>query len=457
MLKKDDIVELTIEDVTHEGEGVGKIDGFALFVPKTVTGDVVKAKIISTKKSYGRALIEEIITPSPHRVEPRCEVYEDCGGCNLQHADYAHQLDIKRKLVSDAITRIGGFEDVPVHETLSAGSENYRNKMQAPVGIVEGKTVAGFYKNRSHDIVATENCTIQHSHNNHVLNNIIKAVREIGVPPYDEATGKGVIRHIMTRVGVATNQTMAVIVVTERSFPNKGDLVTKIRKLLPKLTTLVINVNSKKTNVILGEENQVIFGPGHILEISQGLTFKISPLSFFQVNPKGMELLYNKAVEYAKLTGEENVIDAYCGLGSISLFMAKKAKRVVGVEVVPQAVADANENAKLNDIENASFIEGKAEDILTDLATKDLYNDVVVLDPPRKGCEEALLEAIKKMAPDRVVYVSCNPSTLARDLKILCQDEDYKLEEVQPVDMFPHTGHVESVALLMRVKVNTMF
>ncbi|QNO15312.1 23S rRNA (uracil(1939)-C(5))-methyltransferase RlmD [Alkalicella caledoniensis] len=450
MLKKDDIVEIKIEDVTHEGEGVGKIDGFALFVPKTVTGDVVKAKVISTKKAYGRALIEEIITPSPHRVEPKCSVYDDCGGCNLQHASYEHQMQIKRKIVSDAIKRIGGFEDVPVHETLSADSENYRNKMQAPVGIIEGKTVAGFYKPRSHDIVETESCTIQHSHNNHILNNIVKAVRELEIPPYEEKTGKGTIRHIMTRVGVATNQTMAVIVVTDKTFHKKGDLVTKIRKLLPKLTTLVINVNNKKTNVILGEESQVVFGPGYIEEISQDITFKISPLSFFQVNPKGMELLYNKAVEYASLTGEENVIDAYCGLGSISLFMAKKAREVIGIEVVPQAVADANENAKINKIENVKFIEGKAEEIMVDLAEKGEYNDVVVLDPPRKGCEESLLVAIKRMAPEKVVYVSCNPSTLARDLKILCQNEDYKLEEVQPVDMFPHTGHVEVVCKLSR-------
>ena len=450
MLKKDDIVEIRIEDVTHEGEGVGKNDGFAVFVPKTVTGDVVKAKVISSKKSYARALMEEIITPSLYRVEPKCSVYADCGGCNLQHADYQHQLHIKRKLVSDAIKRIGGFEDVSVHQTLSAGSENYRNKMQAPVGIVDGKTVAGFYKQRSHDIVVTESCSIQHSYNNHILNNIVKAVREIEVPPYDETTHKGVIRHIMTRVGIATNQTMGILVVTERGFPQKGELVTKIRKLLPKLTTLVINVNNKKTNVILGEETQVIFGPGHIEEISQGITFKISPVSFFQVNPKGMELLYNKAVEYAALTGREKVIDAYCGLGSISLYMAKKAKRVVGIEVVAQAVADANENAKLNDIKNVSFIEGKVEEVMVDLMTKDLYSDVVVLDPPRKGCEESLLQAIKKMAPRRIVYVSCNPSTLSRDLKILCQDGKYKLKEVQPVDMFPHTGHVECCVLIER-------
>lgn len=451
MLNKGDIVEVKIEDVTHEGEGVGKLDGFTVFVPKTIGGDVVKAKIISAKKTYARALIEELITSSEHRVTPKCSVYDKCGGCNLQHSSYEHQLEIKRKIVSDAIKRIGGFEDVPIHETLSSDSENYRNKMQAPVGIVDGKTVAGFYMPRSHDIVETENCIIQHNHNNHILNNIVKAVRELKIAPYDEKQGKGIIRHIMARVGISTKQTMAVLVVTQKEFPKKEELVARIKKLLPNLTTLVFNINNYKTNVILGQEVEVVFGQGYIEEISKGIKFKISPLSFFQVNPKGMEILYNKAVEYAKLTGEEKVVDAYCGLGSISLYMAQKAKEVLGIEIVSQAVADANENAKTNNVDNAKFIEGKAEKVMMDLAEKGEYYDVVVVDPPRKGCEEALLEAIKRMAPERVVYVSCNPSTLARDLKILCQDEDYMLEKVQPVDMFPHTGHVETIVLMSRI------
>lgn len=450
MLNKGDIVEIKIDDVTHEGEGVGKVDGFTVFVPNTISGDVVKAEIISTKKTYGRGLVVEILTPSSNRVEPRCPIYHECGGCNLQHSSYEHQLEIKRKIVSDAIHRIGGFEDVTIHNTLSAGSDNYRNKMQAPVGIVEGKTVAGFYKPRSHDIVEMNNCLIQHSHNNHILNNIVKAIKELNIYPYEEKLHKGIVRHIMTRVGVATNETMAVIVVTKKEFPKKQELIAKIKKLLPKLTTLVFNINDKRTNVILGQEVEVVFGPGYIEEISQGIKFRISPLSFFQVNPKGMELLYNKAVEYAQLTGEEKVIDAYCGLGSISLFMAQKAKEVLGIEIVPQAVADANKNAEINGVKNVSFIEGKAEEVMEKLTQQREYYDIVVVDPPRKGCEETLLEAIKQMAPQRVVYVSCNPSTLARDLKILCQDGDYKLEQVQPVDMFPHTGHVETVCLLTR-------
>ncbi|SHK18566.1 23S rRNA (uracil1939-C5)-methyltransferase [Anaerobranca californiensis DSM 14826] len=452
MFQIGDNVLLTINDVTSEGEGVGKVEGFTVFVPKTVKGDVVKGKIISTKKTYARALLQEIIIPSENRVQPKCKIYDECGGCNLQHIEYQHQLEIKRKIVEDAICRIGGFNEIPVKHVLTAGSENYRNKMQAPVGFSDGRVIAGFYKPKSHEIVPTDNCIIQHQKGNEILKKVVQIINQLKIQPYDEREGKGIIRHIMSRVGINTGQTMLVLVVTTTDFPQKEGLVERIKKVLPDLTTLVFNINNKKTNVILGTENVVSFGKGHIEEISQGIKFKISPLSFFQVNPKGMEVLYQRAVEYAGLTGKERVIDAYCGLGSISLFMAKKAKEVLGIEIVPQAVRDAKENAKLNNIDNVTFIEGKAEDVMVDLAKKGEKYDVVVVDPPRKGCEASLLAAIKEIAPQRVVYVSCNPATLARDLKILCEEGMYTIKEVQPVDMFPHTSHVECVVFMSRVE-----
>ncbi|SES98239.1 23S rRNA (uracil(1939)-C(5))-methyltransferase RlmD [Anaerobranca gottschalkii] len=452
MFKKGEIITVTIEDVTSEGEGVGKVHGFTVFVPKTVKGDVVKGKIISTKKTYARALLQEIITPSEKRVKPKCLVYEECGGCNLQHADYGHQLEIKRKIVEDAISRIGGFQGISIKPLLTAGDENYRNKMQAPVGLIDGKVVAGFYKPKSHEIVPTDYCIIQHEKSNEILREVIEIVNDLAIQPYNETKGVGIIRHIMSRVGINTGQTMVVIVVTKMDFPQKDLLVERIKKALPNLTTLVFNINEEKTNVILGNENVVSFGLGYIEEIAQGIKFRISPLSFFQVNPRGMELLYKKAVEYAGLTGRERVIDAYCGIGSITLFMAKKAKEVLGIEVVPQAVKDAVENAKLNNIVNVSFIEGKAEDVMVKLANQGEHYDVVVVDPPRKGCDQSLLAAIKRIAPQRVVYVSCNPATLARDLKILCEEGLYQIKEIQPVDMFPNTSHVECVTLMSKVE-----
>ncbi|WP_350343267.1 23S rRNA (uracil(1939)-C(5))-methyltransferase RlmD [Proteinivorax tanatarense] len=440
----------TIEDITHKGEGVGKIDGFTVFVPQGLPEDKVEIEIISIKKNYGRGLIQKIINPSPHRIKPNCPTYEKCGGCNLQHTDYSYQLKLKQKLVKDALERIGGFQSVTVHQTLTAGDKKYRNKVQSPVGIVDGKTVAGFYKPKSHEIVPLENCHIQHPKSNEVLDSISRKLHELNIPTYNEKTGKGIVRHIVTKVGFNTDELMVIIVVTKEDFHRKKELVDSIKRLKV-VDTLVFNINSKKTNVVMGRKNITMFGNGHITEKVTGIQYKISPLSFFQVNPKGMEILYGKTLEYANLTGKEKVLDAYCGIGSISLFLAQQAKEVLGVEIVPQAIEDAKENAKINGIKNAHFKVGKAEEVIVDEAKKGEKYDVVVVDPPRKGCDEKLLEAIQKISPQRIVYVSCNPSTLARDLKHLCQEGKYEIKQVQPVDMFPHSGHVECVCLLNKV------
>ncbi|WP_353892934.1 23S rRNA (uracil(1939)-C(5))-methyltransferase RlmD [Proteinivorax hydrogeniformans] len=455
-LQKGNKYIVTIEDVTHQGEGVGKIDGFTVFVPQGLPEDKVEIEIISLKKNYGRGLIKEVLNPSPQRIKPNCPTYHECGGCNLQHTDYSYQLKLKRKLVKDALERIGGFNDPIIHHTLTAGDKKYRNKVQSPVGVVDGKTVAGFYKPKSHEIVPLENCHIQHPKSNQVLDRISKELHHLNIPTYNEKTGKGIVRHIVTKIGFNTDELMAILVVTKEDFHKKKELVDRI-KSLEAVDTLVFNINSKKTNVVMGTKNLTMFGNGYITEQVSGIEYKISPLSFFQINPKGMEILYGKTLEYASLTGKEKVLDAYCGIGSISLFLAQQAKEVLGVEIVPQAIEDAKENAKINGIKNAHFKVGKAEEVIVDQAKKGDKYDVVVVDPPRKGCDEKLLDAIKEISPHKVVYVSCNPSTLARDLKYLCQEKKYELKQVQPVDMFPHSGHVECVVLMSRVKVNTMF
>lgn len=448
---KNESIELDITGQGHEGEGVGKYKGYTLFVAGALAGERVRAKVTKINKNYGFAKLLDVVEASEYRVIPMCPIYEQCGGCHLQHMSYEGQLVHKRQLVSDAMTRIGKLDNVTVHPTLGMEEPwRYRNKSQVPVGLVNGRIVAGFYAPRTHEIIDMEGCAIQHPYSDEIVSKVKRILGELRIPVYNEREHKGLVRHIVARVGYHTDETMVVLITNGRKLPAADKLVQRLREEIPHLVSIIQNVNQAVTNVIFGPETFTLWGKDTIEDRIGNVRFSISARSFFQVNPVQTDVLYSKALEYAQLTGGETVIDAYCGIGTISLFLAQKAKRVVGVEVVDAAIADAKKNADLNGIDNVEFLVGEAEQVIPELFEKrGLRADVVVVDPPRKGCDEALLNTIVDMQPERVVYVSCNPSTLARDLRYL-EDRGYKTQEVQPVDMFPHTFHVECVAWLVR-------
>lgn len=443
--------EILVEDISVDGEGIGRIDGFTVFVGGALPGEKVRIRVSKVGKNFGYGELLKIIVPSPDRVNPSCPYAERCGGCSLQHLSYSAQLKFKTRRVCDVLKRIGRIENAKVHEAIGMDDPwRYRNKAQFPVGMAGNSLAIGFFAPGSHDIVDMDRCIINHQVNDRIVQIIRDFIQRYSIPVYDEVAHRGIIRHVVTKVGFKTGQVMVVIVTNGRSLPHKDRLVDLLKDDIPGIIGIVQNVNSKKTNVILGQENITLWGQDHITDILGVLTFKISPLSFFQVNPVQTEVLYGKALEYAGLSGKETVIDLYCGIGTISLFLARNARKVYGIEEVPQAVQDAWRNARINGISNVEFIEGKAEDVIPDLVAAGLSADVVVLDPPRKGCDQAVLGALVRMAPPRIVYVSCNPATLARDLKFLAE-HGYKVEEVQPVDMFPHTTHVECIVLMSRV------
>lgn len=451
MLLKDREYEVDVVDIGQGGVGIGKHDGFTVFVDGGLISDKLKVKITKSKKNYAVGEIVEIIERSPFRVERVCsDKLSDCGGCQIQELDYQKQLDIKTNELKQTISRIGKLNDTLVHPTL--GMENpfrYRNKAQFPIQKIDGKTVIGFYKKKSHDVIPTDKCIIQHDVNDKIIKIIKTYIKAYNVSIYDEKTHTGVLRHLVTKVGFETKEVMVVLVANGKKLPYLNELASVLKENVPGFKTLVLNTNREKTNVILGKENKVIYGDGKINDYIGDLVFEISPLSFFQVNPSQTEVLYNKALEYADLKENDTVFDIYCGIGTISLFLAQKAKKVYGVEIVGDAIKDAKINAKLNKLENTEFFVGKAEEVVPKLYKEGKTANVVVVDPPRKGCEESVLDTIVSMEPDKVVYVSCNPSTLARDLAYL-DERGYKCKEIQPVDMFPHTMHVESVALLCR-------
>ncbi|GLX67830.1 23S rRNA (uracil-C(5))-methyltransferase RlmCD [Paenibacillus glycanilyticus] len=460
-VQKNDEVVVDIVGLTHDGEGVGRTDGYTLFIQGALPGERVRAKVMKVKKAYGYARLEELLDASVDRVVPVCGIYDKCGGCQLQHMDYAAQLNWKRQHVVDALERIGKLQiaggeaagaGVVVHPTVGMSEPwRYRNKAQVPVGISagEGELIAGFYAKGSHRIIDTDECHIQHDRNDEVVR-IVKAIgRELGVSAYNEETGQGLLRHVMTRTGFVSGEIMIVLVTNGRKLPQAERWVERIREALPEVKSIVQNVNTRETNVIFGDETKVLWGSEVIYDELDGIRFAISARSFYQVNPAQTVELYRKAVDYAQLAGTESVIDAYCGIGTISLFLARKAGRVYGVEIVPEAIEDAKRNAELNGITNASFEAGPAEVVIPRWREEGIIPDVIVVDPPRKGCDPALLDTILKMQPERVVYVSCNPSTLARDLRTL-EDGGYRTVEVTPVDMFPWTSHVESVVWMKR-------
>ena len=443
--------EIAIRSLGHSGEGVGSKDDFTVFVPGALVGEVVLAKITLVKKNYAVGSLVRVIAPSEERVEPICPIYEACGGCQLQHLSYDGQLIAKRQQVVDALQRIGKQTALTVHPTLGASSPwLYRNKMQFPVGEKKGRTVIGCYAKGSHDIIATENCHIQMDANNHIAQAASKILTELKIPAYREKDDRGVVRHIIGRVG-AGGQAMAVIVTKTKTLPKAEEFVARLREEVPALVSIMHNINPKRTNVILGQETHCLWGQKTIQDGIGKLMFDISAQSFFQVHTAQADVLYQKALAYADLNGNETVIDAYCGTGTISLFLAQKAKKVYGIEIVAPAIRDAKKNAETNRITNAEFLVGDAVEVMPRLYKQGVRADVVVVDPPRSGCDPIVLETFARMNPERIVYVSCNPASLARDIAVLAE-LGYRAEEVQPVDMFPQTSHVESVALLRRAE-----
>ncbi|MFD1459292.1 23S rRNA (uracil(1939)-C(5))-methyltransferase RlmD [Scopulibacillus daqui] len=447
-VKKNDIIEVSFHDLTHDGSGVGKIDGYALFVSNVLPGEKAKIKVLKTKKGYGYGKLLELQKSSPDRVDPPCDIYDQCGGCQLQHLSYEGQLNYKRNQVKEVLERIGGLKDISVKPVLGMDEPwRYRNKVQVPVGEKDGEFIAGFYQKRSHKIVDMDHCLIQDSLNDEVVQKVKQIAKECGIEPYNEETHRGILRHIVTRIGQNTGEIMVVLVTKTEELPFRKRFIKEIPEAFPEVKSIAQNINPNRTNTIFGEKTKTLWGREEIYDTIGDIKFAISARSFYQVNPVQTHVLYNQALEYAGLTGNETVIDAYCGIGTISLFLAKKAKHVYGVEIVPQAIEDAKANAELNHLNNVAFEAGKAEEVIPNWYKQGVSADVLVVDPPRKGCDEALLNTMIDMKPERIVYVSCNPSTLARDLKIL-EAGGFETVEVQPVDMFPQTTHVECVALL---------
>jgi 23S rRNA (uracil1939-C5)-methyltransferase len=495
--KKNDIVTVKIEDIGNDGEGIGKIDGFTLFVKDAVIGDTVEAKIVKSKKNYAYARMEKVISPSSFRIEPECKYHRQCGGCQIQAISYEKQLEYKNSKIYNNLVRIGAFDEAFVDSVMEpiVGMEepfHYRNKAQYPIGTDrEGRLITGFYAGRTHSIIDNTNCLLGAKINEKILDTILEYMNENNVSAYDENTGKGLVRHVLIRTGFTSGEIMVCLVINfdgklmksnkNEYLPNQNKLIDKLTKI-ENMTSVSVSINTKQTNVIMGTEIHTIWGRDtisdtiHVRDMSkegypatgQKLKFNISPLSFYQVNPVQTEKLYSLALSYAGLTGSEAVWDLYCGIGTISLFMSMKAKKVYGVEIIPQAIEDAKENAKINNISNADFFVGKAEEVLPEFYERGiipngssntekkeaaradmLYPDVIVVDPPRKGCDQACLDTMIKMQPDKIVYVSCDSATLARDLRILC-DGGYEIKKVRGVDQFAQTTHVETVCLLSR-------
>lgn len=488
-IRKNDIITVKIHDIAVEGEGIGKLDGLTLFVKDTVPGDVVEARIVKVKKNYAYARMEKVVTPSPFRVEAKCVYHRQCGGCQLQTLDYGKQLEFKQNKIRNNLIRIGGFEETLVDMKMEPvlGMEepwHYRNKAQYPVGRNrDGQIITGFYAGRTHSIISNTDCALGAEENREILEKILQYMEEYGVTAYDESTGTGLVRHVLIRKGFTSGEIMVCLVINQNIsvLPKQAELVEKLASVKG-MTSVSVSINRERSNVIMGEEIHTLWGkdtisdtihvrdmkkPGYPLTGNE-LTFSISPLSFYQVNPLQTEKLYSLALEYAGLTGKETVWDLYCGIGTISLFLAGSARKVYGVEVIPQAIEDARENARRNGIRNAEFFTGKAEEVLPAFyerkrqestgedkeAAAMLHPDVIVVDPPRKGCDEACLATMLKMKPDRIVYVSCDSATLARDLKVLCEG-GYELSRVRGVDQFGMTVHVETVVLLSKGEIDS--
>ena len=466
-MNKNDIVTVEITDIGVSGEGIGHVDGYTLFIKDAVIGDVVEAKVMKAKKNYGYARLMKVITPSEYRVEPKCAFARRCGGCQIQEMSYDRQLVFKDQKIRGNLERIGGFTKDQIDTVMQpvVGMEHpfgYRNKAQFPFGTDrEGNPITGFYAGRTHDIIANIDCALGVEQNKEILEIILQYMRENKIKSYDEKTGKGLIRHALIRYGSKTKEIMVCLVVNGKKLPKAERLIEKLIQI-EGMTSITISPNTRRDNVIMGDSYEILWEQGYITDYIGNVKYQISPLSFYQVNPVQTEKLYGLALEYADLKGDETVWDLYCGIGTISLFLAQKAKQVYGVEIVPQAIDDAKENAKINAIDNAEFFVGKAEEVLPEYYAEyerehngeTAHADVIVVDPPRKGCDETLLETIVKMQPEKVVYVSCDSATLARDLKYLCAN-GYEIRMCRGVDQFPQSVHVETVVLLSKGEVDS--
>ena len=477
---KNQLIQVEIIDIGSDGEGIGKIDGFTFFIKDTVIGDVVEAKVMKAKKNYAYARLEKVVTPSSFRVEPKCAFARSCGGCQIQAMSYERQLEFKESKIRNNLIRIGGFESEFVDSVMEpiVGMEEpfrYRNKAQYPIGTdKDGQPIAGFYAGRTHSIIANTDCYLGVEENKEILEIVLAYMNENHVAAYDETTGKGLVRHVLIRKGFTSGEIMVCLVINKKGrngvkegfLPAQEELVRALQTV-EGMTSISVSINTENTNVIMGKEVHTIWGKDTISDTihvrdtendfaltDKGITFAISPLSFYQVNPGQTEKLYSLALDYAGLTGNETVWDLYCGIGTISLFLAGKAKQVYGVEIVPQAIEDAKKNAENNGIANAEFFVGKAEEVLPQkYEDEGIFADIIVVDPPRKGCDNACLETMLKMQPKKIVYVSCDSATLARDLKILCKG-GYEIKKVRGVDQFGHTTHVETVVLLSQRKTD---
>lgn len=463
-MKKNETAVVKIEDIGVNGEGIGKVDGYTLFIKDAVIGDVAEVKVMKAKKNYGYAKLINILEPSKDRMVAKCPVARQCGGCQIQELSYEKQLEFKEKKVRGNLERIGGFSSEFLDTVMEkiCGMDNpfhYRNKAQFPFGTDKnGQIVTGFYAGRTHQIIPNRECSLGREENGEILQIILDFMNKYHITAYDETTGKGIVRHVLIRFGFTTKEIMVCLVINGDNFPHSEKLVDNLRKI-EGMTSITYSINKENTNVIMGKNIRLLWGQEYITDYIGDVKYQISPLSFYQVNPKQTKNLYQYALDYAGLTGEETVWDLYCGIGTISLFLAQKAKTVYGVEIVPQAIDDAKRNAEINGIKNAEFFVGKAEEILPEYYEnytrehdgEKAYADVIVVDPPRKGCDETLLHTMVEMSPKRIVYVSCDSATLARDLKYLCGN-GYRLEKVRAVDMFPMTVHVETVVLLSQQK-----
>ncbi|WP_250227847.1 23S rRNA (uracil(1939)-C(5))-methyltransferase RlmD [Anaeropeptidivorans aminofermentans] len=450
MFKKNDETEILISDIGTKGEGIGKINDFVFFVDGALPGDICLIKILKVNKSYGYGKIIEIRKPSPDRVLSPCPVSDKCGGCSLMHLNYEAQLKLKQKKVKDSLERIGGFKNIEVSPVVPMENlRGYRNKAQVPVRNVKGNLEVGFFAKNSHNLIPVTDCYIQTETSSSILEKIKEYAVLNAIPAYDEENHSGILRHVLIKTGFKTGEIMVVLAVNLKEgkpLKNQDSLIDSL-KVVEGMKSIVLNYNSKKNNTILGISSKTLWGSDYISDYLGEMKFKISPLSFYQVNPVQTEKMYKKALEFADIKETDTVIDAYCGIGSISLFLAQKAKKVIGIEIVEDAVKDAEFNAQVNNIKNAEFIAGKSEEVIYDLINKEIKADVLVVDPPRKGCDERFLSAVADFMPEKIVYVSCNPDTLARDLKFL-GEKGYNIKEVQPFDMFGFSYHVETVIMM---------
>lgn len=444
MIKKNEEYEVNIIDNGYQGEGIAKIDGITIFIDNAIKGEKVKIKILKVLTNYAYGKIIKILKKSQARCEIDCKTFVKCGGCNLRHIKYEETLTLKKSIVENNMKK-AGIENAVINDCIGMENPyNYRNKLQYPCGILDEKPVIGVFAERSHRIIETKSCFIQNKLTQEIAYDVFEFMKENSIPVYDEKTRTGEIRHIYLRIAVKTNEVMLVLITNKRKITKEEELVKYITSKYKEIKTIIKNINTKFTNVILGNENEILFGNGYIEDILLGFKFKISPMSFYQVNPYQTEVLYSEAIKKANLTGDETIFDLYCGIGTIGICASKYVKKLYGIETIPEAIEDARENARINGLSNAKFIVGNVEEKLPSLVKDIIKPDVVFIDPPRKGCDKTALETLLNIAPIKIVYISCNPATLARDLKIL--EEKYEISEITPVDMFPFTSHVESVA-----------